>query len=181
MSPHRIDRLAPLFGLGVLLATACGGPDNTGYRQRQTPTTAPAAQAPTPAVQLGQATDGNAPGIPELRGEIVQTGSGLRYIDQRPGDGAAASRGQGVSVHYTGWLTDGRKFDSSVDRGQPITFNIGTGAVIQGWDEGVGSMRVGGRRRLIIPPDLGYGAGGSPPSIPPNATLIFDVELVSVG
>jgi peptidylprolyl isomerase len=113
--------------------------------------------------------------------EAQTTPSGLQYIDEVVGEGDAPSKGQTVRVHYTGRLTDGKKFDSSVDRGQPFTFTIGVGQVIKGWDEGVGSMRVGGKRQLIIPPDLGYGARGAPGAIPPNATLIFDVELLAVG
>jgi len=128
----------------------------------------------------GQNTDGNAPGIPALSGDIQTTASGLMYIDQQVGSGASPQSGQNVQVHYTGWLTDGKKFDSSVDRGQPFAFPLGRGQVIQGWDEGVASMRVGGKRRLIIPSELGYGARGSGSTIPPNATLIFDVELLSV-
>jgi len=108
------------------------------------------------------------------------TGSGLQYIDEVVGGGEAPSKGKRVSVHYTGRLTDGKKFDSSVDRGEPFEFTIGVGQVIRGWDEGVMSMRVGGKRQLIIPPDLGYGSRGAPPVIPPNAELIFDVELLGV-
>ncbi|HTM58331.1 MAG TPA: FKBP-type peptidyl-prolyl cis-trans isomerase [Candidatus Udaeobacter sp.] len=107
--------------------------------------------------------------------------SGLKYQDLKVGDGAVAENGTTVSVHYTGWLTDGTKFDSSVDRGQPFSFHLGAGQVIRGWDEGVRGMRVGGKRKLTIPPDLGYGAAGTPGGpIPPNATLIFDVELKDV-
>ncbi|HEX5549039.1 MAG TPA: FKBP-type peptidyl-prolyl cis-trans isomerase, partial [Ktedonobacterales bacterium] len=96
------------------------------------------------------------------------------------GSGAEARAGQNVSVHYTGWLTTGQKFDSSRDRGQPFAFPLGGGRVIQGWDQGVAGMRVGGQRRLIIPPNMGYGASGAGGVIPPNATLIFDVELLGV-
>src|SRR5690242_15318485 len=94
------------------------------------------------------------------------------------GSGAEAVKGQTVSVHYTGWLTDGKKFDSSKDRGQPFSFALGRGQVIQGWDEGVVGMKVGGRRKLTIPPEMGYGKQGFPGAIPPNATLVFEVELL---
>lgn len=113
--------------------------------------------------------------------EAVTTGSGLRYIDEVVGTGDAPTRGKKVRVHYTGKLTDGKKFDSSVDRGQPFEFIIGVGQVIQGWDEGVASMKVGGKRQLIIPAELGYGSRGAAGAIPPNAELIFDVELLGVG
>jgi FKBP-type peptidyl-prolyl cis-trans isomerase len=110
------------------------------------------------------------------------TPSGLRYQELAVGDGAEATGGgQTVEVHYTGWLEDGTKFDSSVDRGQPFGFPLGAGHVIRGWDEGVVGMRVGGRRKLIIPAELGYGARGAGGVIPPNATLVFDVELLAVG
>lgn len=107
------------------------------------------------------------------------TESGLRYIDHVVGTGPSPQSGQTVTVHYTGTLTDGSKFDSSVDRGTPFEFTIGIGRVIKGWDEGVMSMKVGGKRRLIIPPQLGYGSRNAGP-IPPNSTLIFEVELLSV-
>ena len=112
--------------------------------------------------------------------------SGLKVIDVKMGTGAVAKPGEQVTVHYTGWLYEhgakGKKFDSSVDRGQPFSFGLGAGNVIPGWDQGVAGMKVGGKRTLIIPPDLGYGAGGTPDgTIPPNATLIFDVELLKVG
>jgi FKBP-type peptidyl-prolyl cis-trans isomerase FkpA len=96
------------------------------------------------------------------------------------GDGAEAAAGQRVSVHYTGWLTDGSKFDSSVDRNDPFQFALGAGMVIRGWDEGVQGMKVGGKRKLTIPPNLGYGAQGAGGVIPPNATLVFDVELLEI-
>ena len=111
--------------------------------------------------------------------EYTTTGSGLKFKDMKVGEGAAAA-GKTAFVHYTGWLTDGKKFDSSRDRGQPFSFPVGKGRVIKGWDEGVASMKVGGRRELVIPPDLGYGARGAPGAIPPNATLKFDVELLDV-
>ena len=110
---------------------------------------------------------------------MTRTESGLLYQDLTVGTGPAAEAGQEVTVHYTGWLTDGKKFDSSRDRGEPFTFRLGEGEVIEGWDEGVAGMRVGGRRKLVIPSELGYGAAGAGP-IPPDATLVFDVELLGV-
>jgi len=108
------------------------------------------------------------------------TDSGLKYEDTVEGDGAVAEAGQNVSVHYTGWLTDGSKFDSSKDRNQSFRFPLGGGRVIRGWDEGVQGMKVGGTRKLTIPPQLGYGAAGAGGVIPPNATLVFEVELLSI-
>jgi peptidylprolyl isomerase len=112
--------------------------------------------------------------------DATTTPSGLKYVDEVVGSGDAPAKGKQVRVHYTGRLTNGKKFDSSVDRGTPFEFTIGVGQVIRGWDEGVMSMKVGGKRQLIIPADLGYGARGAPPAIPPNAELIFDVELLGV-
>jgi peptidylprolyl isomerase len=115
----------------------------------------------------------------------VTTPSGLQIIDTKVGTGATPRKNQTVVVHYTGWLyvngAKGKKFDSSVDRNEPLRFPVGAGRVIAGWDEGVGSMKVGGKRTLIIPPNLGYGAQGAGGAIPPNATLIFDVELLDVN
>lgn len=116
--------------------------------------------------------------VPE--GDYVVTPSGLKYFDLEEGSGASPEPGQKVVVDYTGWLTSGRKFDSSLDRPEPISFTLGVGQVIPGWDEGLASMKVGGKRQLVIPADLGYADKGFPPVIPPGATLVFEVQLVDV-
>ncbi len=117
-------------------------------------------------------------------GKMTELANGLKYTDTNVGTGAEATKGHKVSVHYTGWLYNngakGAKFDSSLDRGQPFAFGLGAGQVIRGWDEGVAGMKIGGKRTLIIPPELGYGASGAGGVIPPNATLMFDVELLGV-
>jgi FKBP-type peptidyl-prolyl cis-trans isomerase len=114
--------------------------------------------------------------------KTVTTDSGLKYQDLKEGKGAAAKKGDTVEVHYTGWLAkDQKKFDSSVDRGKPFTFPLGAKRVIPGWDEGVAGMKVGGKRKLMIPAKLGYGASGAGGVIPPNADLVFEVELLKVG
>jgi FKBP-type peptidyl-prolyl cis-trans isomerase FkpA len=143
----------------LLLAAACGGTDDRS------------TERPTSGFSAALGVDTAA---------MTKTPSGLRYQDVATGDGAQASAGRKVSVHYTGWLPNGEKFDSSRDRGQPFGFTLGAGQVIAGWDEGVAGMKVGGRRKLVIPADLGYGTAGAPPDIPPGATLVFDVELLEV-
>ena len=122
---------------------------------------------------------------PAVAQQETTTPSGLRYVDTKTGSGAAARAGQTAIVHYTGWLSEdgqkGRRFDSSRDRGEPFAFPLGGGRVIKGWDEGVVGMKPGGQRTLIIPPELGYGARGAGGVIPPNATLVFEVELLGVN
>jgi FKBP-type peptidyl-prolyl cis-trans isomerase FkpA len=130
---------------------------------------APAAAAGGFAAELGIDTTA-----------LMRTSSGLRYQDVTVGSGEEAAAGRTAVVHYTGWLPDGKKFDSSRDRVEPFSFPLGEGQVIAGWDQGVAGMKVGGRRKLVIPSELGYGAQGAPPDIPPNSTLVFDVELLGV-
>ncbi len=130
------------------------------------------------AVTVARA-DNSAPS--KTAGKAQTTKSGLKYWDLKKGSGAIAKAGDQVKVHYTGWLTDGKKFDSSVDRGEPFAFKLGAGMVIKGWDEGVAGMKVGGKRQLRIPSELGYGARGAGGAIPPNAELVFDVELLGVN
>jgi len=134
------------------------------------------------SVIIAQASNSSTTGAAALMSDetIVTMPSGLRYIDIVVGTGEMPKQGQTVVVHYTGTLEDGRKFDSSRDRNQPFEFPIGEGRVIKGWDEGLSTMKVGGQRKLIIPPELGYGARGAGGVIPPNATLIFDVELLEI-
>lgn len=141
------------------------------------PAATPASVSETLVAQASDLIDTSETDMSE---NVITTDSGLKYVDIQEGTGATPTRGQTVTVHYTGTLEDGTKFDSSRDRGRPFSFTIGVGQVIRGWDEGVGSMKVGGQRKLIIPPDLGYGARGAGGVIPPNATLLFDVELLRI-
>ncbi len=162
--------------LAVAVAFLAAGCNETTEQQTSTAQTevgakvsdvAPSAAAPAPEV---------------AGGKVHKLASGLQYEDVVVGSGKMAEPGMNVSVHYTGWLNDEArtKFDSSVDRGQPFQFQLGASQVIAGWDEGVKGMRIGGKRKLTIPPDLGYGARGASGVIPPNATLLFDVELLDV-
>jgi FKBP-type peptidyl-prolyl cis-trans isomerase FkpA len=123
--------------------------------------------------------DRAADGETVVAGDIVLP-SGLKYREVRQGTGAAAKKGDTVEVHYTGWLADGKKIDSSVDRGQPFTFALGAGNVIKGLEEGLAGMKVGGKRRITIPPELGYGKNGAGNVVPPNAVMIFEVELLRI-
>jgi hypothetical protein len=167
-----------ILALGILATTlvlvvACGN----GEEQEAGPS---ATSGTTGVVTPAATTAPGAGGPPPVSAQPTVTADGLQIIEVEAGTGDEAQSGQTVSVHYTGWLADGTQFDSSLDRGQPITFVLGSGQIIPGFDEGVTGMKVGEKRRLIMPPDLAYGAQGRPPVIPPNAELTFDVQLVSV-
>jgi len=152
-----LERVAMVVVLATVIAAGCERAPETS--------TAPGAAAK---------------GEPATEEKVENTASGLKYVDVKVGTGTEPQPGKIAVVHYTGWLLDGTKFDSSVDRGQPFQFVLGRGQVIKGWDEGVATMKVGGVRKLTIPPDLGYGARGAGGVIPPNATLTFEVELLEV-
>lgn len=154
-----------ILAAALVLVVACGNGEDEGT----VPTVSPVSTA---------APGGDGP--PPVSAEATVTESGLQIIEVEVGTGDEAQQGQTVRVHYTGWLADGTKFDSSLDRGQPLAFTLGAGQMIPGFDEGVAGMKVGGTRRLIIPPDLAYGSQGRSPLIPPNAELTFDVQLVDV-
>lgn len=160
-----------LLAAALLFVSACSSSEEGAGRED-------AARAP--AAGSTEASTTAPAGPPPVSGDTATTESGLRYIVIQSGDGERIQDGQVAVVHYTGWFTDGRKFDSSLDRGEPFPFPLGAGRVISGWDEGVALMRIGDKRRFIVPPQLGYGEAGHPAGIPPNATLIFDVELLGV-
>jgi peptidylprolyl isomerase len=186
MLSSKVKRLLLVVGLAVGLSAA--GCERREGPKAEAPAEAPAE--PTAAVEQPQAaeepgeedeavTAARDLGTPSDN-PAVTTDSGLKYIEVKEGAGVAATAGDMVSVHYTGWLVNGTKFDSSIDRGAPFEFSLGAGRVIKGWDEGVAGMKTGAVRKLIIPPDLGYGSRSVGP-IPPDSTLIFEVELINVG
>jgi len=166
-----------LLGASALCALAVAGCNQYGGNTTKTAGTPPEAAATTPPATTPPATT---PDAAAATGKEVTLAGGLKYTDLKVGDGDIAEPGLNATVHYTGWLTDGTKFDSSVDRGQPFQFRIGAHQVISGWDQGVVGMRIGGKRHLVIPPDMGYGANGAGP-IPPNSVLVFDVELLGLA
>ncbi|MBD2180678.1 FKBP-type peptidyl-prolyl cis-trans isomerase [Planktothrix sp. FACHB-1355] len=181
-----------LISLGIMLA--CGlivvfaqilSPEKTANASELTPTQPTITRSAINQTLVADNTMSSAekPASNEEagNGKVVTTESGLKYIDLVEGTGAIPKTGQTVIVHYTGTLEDGSQFDSSRDRNQPFSFPLGRGRVIKGWDEGISTMRVGGRRQLIIPAELGYGSRGAGGVIPPNATLIFDVELLRIS
>ena len=173
------------FGLLLLVAQLSGGQNSAladGISKIPPAAVAPETSA-NPAVDktILMTMNSNSESEQTTSTDTVTTDSGLQYIELKPGDGATPQKGQTVVVHYTGTLEDGTKFDSSRDRNRPFSFKLGVGQVIPGWDEGIASMKVGGRRQLIIPPELGYGSRGAGGVIPPNATLLFDVELLKIS
>ena len=180
----RWSLLSSLFAITLLFAACGGGEEPTPVPPTPEPeaaveaATPAAAKAPTPAEQAASEAVST---LPPVEGKSTKTASGLEIIEVVAGSGESPKPGELVSVHYTGTLTNGVVFDSSYTRGQPISFPLGQGAVIPGWDEGIGQLKVGSKARLIIPPELGYGAGGAGGVIPPNATLVFDVELVGIS
>jgi FKBP-type peptidyl-prolyl cis-trans isomerase len=154
-------RLVPLLGLALALLVACGDKGGT-------------------VNQGSGGGNGSGSSEPDCHEQAFTSPSGLGILDTKCGEGEKAAAGMAVSVHYVGTLENGEQFDSSRDRGAPFEFQLGAGQVIAGWDEGIAGMKVGGIRELTIPPDLGYGASGSPPVIPPNSTLLFEVELLEI-
>ena len=165
--------IAQIIGSGTQVVASQDTPDTINYTEVQQPVTEGTTLNPT--ITMGDNI------MTKDDEKVITTDSGLQYVVLTEGNGATPQTGQTAVVHYTGTLEDGSKFDSSRDRNQPFQFKVGVGQVIKGWDEAVGNMKVGERRKLIIPPDLGYGSRGAGGVIPPNATLIFDVELLRIA
>ena len=175
-----MSRLSCGFALALLTVVGC----QQGSTSSSSSTTSSSATAGTPATVKASATEtSTTTPTPATSAKAAGrvTASGLRIEEIQEGTGAMAEKGRHVEVHYTGWLTDGTKFDSSRDSGKPYPFTLGAAEVIAGWDEGIPGMKIGGKRRLTIPPQLAYGSQGTPGGpIPPNATLVFEIELIDV-
>jgi FKBP-type peptidyl-prolyl cis-trans isomerase FkpA len=172
---HPRYRLAAAFGAAASTLAACAR-----ERAGDAADSAAGAAAPSTPANPDPAQNTYAPDLAVDLAKFTKTESGVLYQDVTPGTGAEAKYNTRVRVHYTGWLPNGKEFDSSRKGGTPFEFTIGAKEVIRGWDEGVPGMKVGGRRKLVLPAALGYGADGAPPDIPPNSVLVFDVELLDV-
>jgi len=181
-----IKRFAPiilvivLLGVGVAYNTIMRPAEHAGHNHAEGESCPPETQTAGGQVESDAALVVQEMTTALKDASVVTTPSGLRYADVKVGSGPSPKKGQVVSVHYTGWLTDGTEFDSSLNSGDEFRFELGMGKVIPGWDEGIATMKVGGKRRLFIPPDLGYGQDGYPPMIPSQATLWFEVELLGI-
>jgi peptidylprolyl isomerase len=170
--------LLGLLCVSIMFVLGCGG-EKKAETEKSDPKKTEAADTQAGKDRTQEAVVST---MNKVKGDTITTASGLKYIDIKVGSGASPETGQTVQVHYTGWLlSNGKKFDSSKDRGQPFSFPIGKSRVIKGWDEGVASMKIGGYRQLIIPPQLGYGDRGAGAIIPPGASLVFDVEFLGIA